>query len=867
MASNHNDPRSDSTREEGRRLVDADGSTTDPTHTTEPSLDAVPKPRRRKSKPSPVASTSSSLNRTRPMDTFSSAEPQEPLAIAEEAQVQLAEADRNTQAIVNALRAIVSATSVETVIQETLDTIRSAFDWIYGSYWRIDAEQERLVFDRESGNVDAEFRELTRSASFRRGEGLNGRVWRRGEAVYIKDLGDLRDCCRAPVARRAGIQAAVCLPITKHDQLIGTMDFFSEGERTISEMRLSVLETIAQTASDKIAILDEQAELCRIQAMVENASINVMYVDNSGAIRYLNRSATHSMTSLRDHLSVVNGRLLGQPVEVFYSDPAGGDCAFTSRERLPRGGVVRLGPEILDVRISPISDRQGNFIGAMLSWETITTRYESDQREAELVANTSAVNQVLIALSKAVTPHEIVHSALEVVANVFGWAYGSYWQVDEEIHSLVFVQETGQVDEEFQSVTRSAQFREGEGLNGRAWRRRDMVFVEDIGSLADCCRAPVAQRAGVLSAVAFPLQVDGKVIGTLDFFAKERLELADSRREALQNVGRLISSSLERAKQRDQIEAAAINLESKVNQLTQVARSAAAGDLTVTIPQQDTDSKEDSSGTMRQLEDSVTQMIGDLRSLISEVVDSANQFTEASQVIAESATYLSDSSQSQAATVEEMSASVEQLNRAIQQISSNAELARQQAEKSRDMARQGGEAVDQAVEAMSLIKRSSEHVSEIIQVISEIASQTNLLALNAAIEAARAGEHGLGFAVVADEVRKLAERSSAAAKEIRSLIKESTSRVADGAQLSVRAGESLATIVQGVDQTADSIASIAEATREQSQSAEEVNRAIQDVSTLTETNASSSEELSASAGQLGTQAESLKQLISRFKLS
>jgi len=247
--------------------------------------------------------------------------------------------------------------------------------------------------------------------------------------------------------------------------------------------------------------------------------------------------------------------------------------------------------------------------------------------------------------------------------------------------------------------------------------------------------------------------------------------------------------------------------------------------------------------------------------LLEKITEASAQFTEGARVIAESSTTLAEGAQTQAATVEEMSASTEELTRSIDAVKENASEANTVAKETSVLAEDGGSAVQKSVEAMDLIKKSSEQIGEIIQVISEIASQTNLLALNAAIEAARAGEHGLGFAVVADEVRKLAERSSEAAKEISSLIKESTERVTEGSLLSEETAAALEKIVAGVESTTTKISEIADATLEQAQTAQEVAGAIQNVSQVAEQAAAGSEEMASSAEELNAQASSLRALV------
>ena len=263
---------------------------------------------------------------------------------------------------------------------------------------------------------------------------------------------------------------------------------------------------------------------------------------------------------------------------------------------------------------------------------------------------------------------------------------------------------------------------------------------------------------------------------------------------------------------------------------------------------------------------SLMSMRASLAGMVQEVRQGSDSIAVASRQIATGNQDLSQRTEEQASSLEETASSMEELTSTVRQNADNARQANQLAATASDVATRGGSVVSEVVTTMESITESSKKIEDIISVIDGIAFQTNILALNAAVEAARAGEQGRGFAVVASEVRSLAQRSAAAAKEIKTLIDDSVSKVSTGSELVESAGQTMAEIVSSVKRVTDIMGEITAASQEQASGIEQVNQAVAQMDQVTQQNAALVEEASAATESMRTQAAQLSEVVGRFQL-
>ncbi|MGZ3184658.1 MAG: methyl-accepting chemotaxis protein [Telluria sp.] len=290
-----------------------------------------------------------------------------------------------------------------------------------------------------------------------------------------------------------------------------------------------------------------------------------------------------------------------------------------------------------------------------------------------------------------------------------------------------------------------------------------------------------------------------------------------------------------------------------------VAKSVAAGDLTTHIDASGEDEMGELLRALKEMNDELAKIVGGVRV-------STTTIATASAEIADGNQDLSARTETQAGSLEETASSMEELTSTVKQNADNARQANQLVISASSVAQRGGQVVSEVVDMMAAIKESSRKIVDIIGVIDGIAFQTNILALNAAVEAARAGEQGRGFAVVASEVRSLAQRSAAAAKEIKALIGDSVDKVDNGGKLVDEAGQTMELIVTSVRQVADIMSEITAASEEQSLGIEQVNEAITQMDEMTQQNAALVEQSAAAAQAMHDEAGALGKAVAVFKL-
>lgn len=610
--------------------------------------------------------------------------------------------------------------------------------------------------------------------------------------------------------------------------------------------------------TEELALRDAEQQQARANARIAHAlkicDTSVMMADNDFNIVYMNDAVRAMMaeasTELRKAIPAFDHqRLLGSSIDLFHKNPAM-QRRMLQELKLPYHTDIKVGSLTFGLIATPVLDEAGMRLGTVVEWKNKTAELAAAERERRLSEENQRVRQALdnVSTNAMIADRD-----------------GNIVYTNKAVVSMMKVAE--------QDIRKDLpQFDAGKlmGVNFDSFHKNPAHQRNLLDKLRDTYRAQISVGGRHFSLVANPVLNDkgeriGSVVEWADRTAEVRVE-----KEIAALVSAAGQGDLTRRLPTEDKTGFMLNLAEGLNTLMAVCEEVVSDTIRVFDALAHGNLNERITrhyqGSFEKLKRDANATVDRLIEIITGIVEAANAVSNGADEIAQGNSDLSQRTEEQASSLEETASSMEEMTSAVKQSSDNAREASALAADARQRAAGGGAVVARAVEAMGAIEQSSKKIADIIGVIDGIAFQTNLLALNAAVEAARAGEQGRGFAVVAGEVRSLAQRSAAAAREIKDLIRDSVAKVADGTRLVNESGETLRGIVESVQKVSTMIHDISSAAQEQTSGIEQVNVAISQMDEMTQQNAALVEEASAAGETLSDQARQLMSMMSFFSI-